>query len=169
MVRCYECVCKACGTIKQKTFKTEPYPTLDDTFTCFCSICNSDQPHSRTATKKARAENNVRRQENDLKKDIEEACKKYGFTCRFLYQSVVISTPLSDWQFDYHQSKKTLYHESTIKINFTTGDYAKSHIQFKERRISNAEIILYIANHEKSIYKLQKEKGLLQSYEIENG
>lgn len=36
--------------------------------------------------------------------------------------------------FDYHRPRKTLYHESTIKVNFVTGDYAKSHKQFKSEK-----------------------------------
>ena len=68
--------------------------------------------------------------------------------CRFLYHSVIITTPLSGWCFDYHTPKKTLYHESTTKINFATGYYAKAHVQFRDRRMSPIEVIDYIANHD---------------------
>ena len=79
---------------------------------------------------------------------IEELCKEHGFSCRFVYRSVVITTPLSDWCFDYHESRKTLWHESTVKINFETGDYAKAHCQLKNRKMTIAETISYIAKHE---------------------
>ncbi|MBR5109725.1 MAG: hypothetical protein IK099_05980 [Clostridia bacterium] len=39
---------------------------------------------------------------------------------------------ISSWQFQYHESRKTLRHESTVKINFETGDYAKTHEQFRD-------------------------------------
>ncbi len=149
-MRHYECICQKCRTVKQQLFQQEPYPNINETFICFCNTCKSNQPHNRTITKKAIAESNINKQEKLLQENIKNECKKYGFSCRFLYQSVIISTPLFDWQFDYHQSKKTLFHESTIKIDFSTGDYAKSHIQFKNKKISNADIIFYISNHEKA-------------------
>lgn len=67
---------------------------------------------------------------------------------RFLYQSVIVTTPLADWCFDYHQRKITLYHESTIKINFATGDFVKSHLQFANRKMTPLEVIDYIASHD---------------------
>lgn len=72
----------------------------------------------------------------------------YGFLYRFLYQSVIITTQLSDWCFDYHQSAITLYHESTIKINFETGNFAKAHVQFRNQKMSVPEVIDYIAAHD---------------------
>lgn len=55
---------------------------------------------------------------------------------------------LRNWCFDYHVPKKALYHESTTKINFATGDYAKAHVLFRDRRMSPIEVIDYIANHD---------------------
>ena len=87
-------------------------------------------------------------QEEELRDSIVRKCEELGFKCRFLYQSVIVTTPLADWCFDYHQSKITLYHESSIKINFKTGDYAKSHLQFANRKMKPLEVIDYIAAHD---------------------
>ena len=103
---------------------------------------------TRVLTRKAAAELRRRQAEADLRQSILDRCAEYGFQCRFLYQSVIITTPLSDWCFDYHVPQKTLYHESTTKINFTTGDYAKAHIQFRNRRMNPIEVIDYIAGHD---------------------
>ena len=46
------------------------------------------------------------------------------------------------------QKLKTLRHESTVKINFDTGDPAAMHYQFRDRKMSNADVIDYIANHD---------------------
>lgn len=35
-----------------------------------------------------------------------------------------------------------------LKINFTTGDYAKSHVQFREGRMTPIKVIDYIADHD---------------------
>ena len=102
----------------------------------------------RVLTRKAAAELRRRQAEADLRRSILDRCAEHGFQCRFLYQSVIITTPLSDWCFDYHTVKKTLYHESTIKIHFATGDYAKAHVQFRDRRKSPIEVIDYIAGHD---------------------
>ncbi len=83
-------------------------------------------------------------------------CNEKGFSCRFLYQSVIITTDLSDWCFDYHLSRITLYHESTIKINFTTGNYAKAHVQFRNRKMTIPEVIDYIAKHD--LWRKESEK-----------
>ena len=83
-------------------------------------------------------------------------CQQYGFQCRFLYESVIITTPISSWQFGYHESRKTLRHESTVKINFETGDYAKTHEQFRERKMTCLEVIDYIAEHDKWRQEQQK-------------
>ncbi len=87
--------------------------------------------------------------EEELKQSIIDYCKKYNFTCRFLYESVIITTPISSWQFQYHDSSKTLWHESTVKINFETGDYAKTHEQFRDRKMTCEEVIDYIAEHDR--------------------
>ena len=103
---------------------------------------------TRVLTRKAAAELRRRQAEADLRQSILDRCAEYGFQCRFLYQSVIITTPLADWCFDYHTPKKTLYHESTNKINLVTGDYAKAHVQFRDRRMSSIEVIDYIADHD---------------------
>lgn len=45
--------------------------------------------------------------------------------------------------------KKTLRHESTTKINFATGDYAFTHEQFRDQKMTFEEVIDYIAAHDK--------------------
>jgi len=60
----------------------------------------------------------------------------------------IITTPVATWAFDYHQKLKTLRHESTIKINFDTGDPAAMHYQFRNRKMSNSDVIEYIADHD---------------------
>lgn len=49
----------------------------------------------------------------------------------------------------FYNSRKTLRHESTVKINFETGDYAKTHEQFRDRKMTCEEVIDYIAEHDK--------------------
>lgn len=147
-MRHYECKCLNCGSKKQVAFSEEPYPEFGDTFTLLCRNCGLEASHTIVLTKRIASALRMKQAENDLQKSISDKCDKYGFQCRFLYQSVVITTPLSDWCFDYHQHRITLYHESTRKINFETGNYAKSHIQFKDRKILPLEVIDYIASHE---------------------
>ena len=96
-------------------------------------------------TKKVETELRNQKAEEDLQQSIIDCCKKYGFTCRFLYESVIVTTPISSWQFAYHESKKTLRHESTTKINFDTGDYAFTHEQFRDKKMSCEEVSDYIA------------------------
>ena len=83
-----------------------------------------------------------------MQESILDKCFAYDFTCRFYGESVIITTPVATWQFDYHQKLKTLRHESTVKINFDTGDPAAMHYQFRGRKMSNADVIDYIANHD---------------------
>ena len=87
--------------------------------------------------------------EQELRQSIVERASQYGFSCRFLYQSVVITTPLADWCFDYHGSRITLYHESTVKRNPATGDFAKAHKQFSDRKMNPIAVLDYIAEHDK--------------------
>ena len=86
--------------------------------------------------------------EEDLKKSISDQCARHGFTCRFLYQSVIITTPLADWCFDYHEKYKTLYHENTPNTKYLTGHYVKAHTQFKGKKMTVSAVIEYIASHE---------------------
>ena len=94
------------------------------------------------------AELRAAEEEATLRQEIVEKCERMGFACRFVYESVVILTPVSSWQFDYHRRLKTLRHESTVKVNFKTGDPAFTHEQFRDRKMSNDEVIDYIAAHD---------------------
>jgi translation initiation factor IF-3 len=38
--------------------------------------------------------------------------------------------------------------ESTVKINFETGNYAKMHVQFRGRKMSCEEVIDYIVAYD---------------------
>ena len=94
------------------------------------------------------AELRAKEEEATLRQGIAKKCEQMGFTCRFVYESVIVSTPISSWQFDYHRRLKTLRHESTVKWNFKTGDPAFTHEQFRDRKMSNDEVIDYIAAHD---------------------
>ena len=146
-MRQYECECLICGRKRQVAF-TEPYPEFGETFIKHCTFCTSDTLHTRVLTRKTASELRAAAYEKALRQSIVDKCTEKGFKCRFLYQSVIITTPLADWCFDYHQTKITLYHESTIKINFKTGAYAKTHVQFRERKMKPLEVIEYIAAHD---------------------
>lgn len=146
-MRQYECKCLNCGRKRQIAF-AEPYPQFEETFTKYCASCAADTAHTRVLTKKTASELRAAAYENALRQSIIDKCIEKGFKCRFLYQSVIITTHLADWCFDYHETKITLYHESTVKINFATGDYAKAHVQFRERRMKPLEVIEYIAVHD---------------------
>ena len=146
-MRQYECKCLKCGLKRQFAFE-EPYPKFGETFSKHCASCASDTIHTRTLTKKTLSELRGAERESALRQSIAEKCAENGFVCRFLHQSVIITSNLSDWCFDYHQQKITLYHESTVKINLTTGDYSKSHVQFRNRKIKPLEVIEYIAAHD---------------------
>lgn len=148
MTRCYECICKKCGKTTQITFKEEPFPELGEEFSFDCKECKEKTPHSRVLTRRAQSEQKRLKDEEDLKKHIVDLCTQNGFSYRFLYQSVIIKTDISSWCFDYHKKQKTLYHESTVKINFETGDPCFAHIQFENRNISTEDVIKYIASHD---------------------
>ena len=154
-MRQYLCECQRCQA-QQSYFFDEPFPSMGDVFDQFCKNCGEITAHTRVLTRKARAEAHADQEEQALRQSIIAHCKHYGFQCRFLYESVIITTPISSWQFGYHESKKTLRHESTIKINFETGDYAKTHEQFRDRRMSCIEVIDYIAEHDKWWQEQQK-------------
>ena len=147
-MRYYECSCLLCGHKKQLPFLKEPYPAIGEVFLFHCSFCDISTEHTRVLTKKAKAEIRRKEQEELLRSSIVERCESYGFHCRFLFQSVIVTTPLSDWCFDYHISLITLYHESTVKINRETGNYAKSHVQFRNKKMNPLEVIDYIAKHD---------------------
>jgi len=106
------------------------------------------QNHTRVLTRKTQAELRRRQEEEDLKKSISDQCARHGFTCRFLYQSVIITTPLADWCFDYHEKYKTLYHENTPNTKYLTGHYVKAHTQFNGKKMTVSAVIEYIASHE---------------------
>lgn len=148
MPRHYECECMSCGVQRAIALGEEPYPKPKDTFLFPCPTCGDKTNHCRVMTRKTIAELRREQQEEDLRNSIVQKCEELGFGCRFLYQSVVVTTQLADWCFDYHQSKITLYHESTVKINFETGNYAKSHLQFANRKMKPLDVIDYIAAHD---------------------
>ncbi|MBR1457150.1 MAG: hypothetical protein IJ594_08360 [Oscillospiraceae bacterium] len=146
-MRQHICTCLLCGGQNHLSFE-EPYPQFGQQLVRFCRHCGKDTPQTMTMTRKIAAELRKKKAEEDLKQSIVSYCQKYGFTCRFLYESVIITTPVSSWQFPYHAPRKTLRHESTVKINFATGDYAKTHEQFSNRKMTCEEVIDYIAAHD---------------------
>ncbi len=146
-MRHYLCECTACHTRQQYAFD-EPYPGIGESFFQQCNHCCEMTPHSRVLTRKAMAELRAKEEEAVLRQGIAKKCEQMGFTCRFVYESVIVSTPISSWQFDYHRRLKTLRHESTVKWNFKTGDPAFTHEQFRDRKMSNDEVIDYIAAHD---------------------
>ena len=79
---------------------------------------------------------------------LAQRCAEYNFRCGFLDQSVIITTALAAWKFDYHESRITLYHENTVKIDFATGNPARFHVQFAKRNIEPLEVVEYIAKHD---------------------
>lgn len=103
---------------------------------------------TRTLTRKTAKEIKAKQDELDLRQTIIDRCNFYGFRYRFLYQSIIVTTPLADWCFDYHQKNITLYHESTYKINLETGDFAKAHVQFRNQPMKPPAVIDYIASHD---------------------
>ena len=148
MPRHYQCECMNCRTQRTIAFQAEPYPKPKDTFMFSCPSCGRISNHCRVMTKKTIAELRREQQEEELRNSIIHKCEESGFKCRFLYQSVIITTPIADWCFDYHQSRITLYHKSTVKINFETGNYAKLHLQFAHRKMKPLEVIAYISAHD---------------------
>lgn len=147
-MRHYECECLACGVKKQLAFRDAPYPQFGETFARYCTVCGTETTFTRVLTRKTAAELRAAERERALRQSIADRCAELGFRYRFLYQSVIVMTPLSDWCFDYHERKITLYHESTVKINFATGDYAKAHMQFHARKMTPLEVLSYIAVHD---------------------
>jgi len=146
-MRQYLCECTACGW--QRNFRfDEPYPHLGDSFPCYCDYCQEETLFTRTVTRKAQAEMNRIAEENALQESIRDKCFACGFDCRFYQESVIITTPVARWQFNYHQKVKTLRHESTVKVNFETGDPAAMHYQFRDRKMSWRDVIDYITAHD---------------------
>ena len=144
----YMCICLKCKSNEQFNFD-EPYPKYGDEFVRLCRYCQEDTPHTMALTKRIASQLRAEKEELELKETIIKYCESYGFTCRFLYRSVIITTSISSWQFDYHSTRKTLRHESTVKINLKTGNYAKTHEQFRNRKMSCEDVIDYIAKHDK--------------------
>lgn len=151
-MRQYLCECTTCGERKNFYFD-EPYPTCEDTFVRHCDHCAADVLFIRVITRKAQAEMNRFQEEQQLQEHIRQKCAEYGFTCRFYLESVIIITPVASWQFAYHKKLKTLRHESTVKVNFDTGDPAAMHYQFRNRKITIDEVIDYIAMHDNKKHK----------------
>lgn len=141
-------ICKCLECEEEKCFRFgRPYPVYGQHFYRYCAKCGKDTPHTMVLTKKIAADLRRQEEERQLQESIVRKCESYGFFCRFLYRLVIITTPVSSWQFDYHESRKTLLHESTVKINFQTGDPAKVHVQFSKKMSIN-EAIDYIAAHD---------------------
>ena len=147
-MRQYECECLKCGQKRQFHFRDKPYPQFGEVFSRYCTACAADTSHTRVLTKKTASELRAVERENALRQSIMDKCNEHGFKCRFLYRSVIVTTPLADWCFDYHKPRITLYHESAVKVNFATGDYAKAHVQFQERKMKPLEVVAYIAAHD---------------------
>ena len=147
-MRQYLCECLKCKN-RQAFYFDDPFPAVGDTFELLCKVCGVKTSHSRVLTRKAKAEARAEQEEQALRQSIRDHCEHYGFQCRFLYESLFITTPISSWQFGYHDKMKTLRHESTVKVNFKTGDYARTHEQFKNRKMTCLEVIDYIAEHDK--------------------
>lgn len=148
-MRNYECECMDCKYKRCFHFENPPYPEYGDMFLRPCPFCGAETRFTRSMTRKTLSELRKKQAELDLRNTIIARCEHHGFQYRFLYQSVIVTTSLSDWCFDYHRPRITLYHESTFKINFQTGDFAKAHIQFKERKMTLDEVIDYIAAHDR--------------------
>ena len=146
-MRDYMCTCLKCGSQANLSFN-EPYPQFGDQFIRPCKHCNEDTTQTMVLTKRLERQLHRQQAEEELRSSITDYCQQYGFTARFLYESVIITTPISSWQFPYHDARKTLYHESTIKINFNTGDYANMHVQFQNQKMTCEEVIDYIAVHD---------------------
>jgi len=159
-MRHYMCACQKCGEHNNLCFD-EPYPQYGEYFIRYCKHCEAETAQTMVLTKKVAKELRKQKAEQELKQSIIDYCQKYGFTCRFLYESVIVTTPISSWQFAYHESRKTLRHESTTKINFKTGDYAKTHEQFRNRKMTFQEVIDYIAEHDKRKMRRKKCGNLL--------
>lgn len=157
-MRIYECKCLDCETVTQICFEIELCPEYGEEFQHYCKCCENETTFTRTLTRKTSAELKRKQAEMELRQSIIDRCEFYGFQHRFLHQSVIVTTLISDWCFDYHDAKITLYHESTTKINFETGDYAKAHIQFHEKRMSPTNVIDYIASHDEWKVKQNQHK-----------
>lgn len=151
-MRQYLCECTTCRE-RRSFYFDEPYPAYGETFVRHCDHCDSDKLFSRVLTRKAKVEMNRLQEEQQLQEHIRQKCSEYGFTCRFYLESVIIITPVASWQFAYHEKMKTLRHESTVKVNFDTGDPAAMHYQFRNRKISVDEVIDYIAAHDGKKHK----------------
>jgi len=148
-LRTYECECVECRNKTQIQFKNEcKYPKLGEIFTSYCKCCGGMCDFTRTMTKKALSELRRIHEEQALKDKIQSLCDYYGYACKFVFQSVVITTPIASWSFDYHKSKVTLHHESSVKINWETGLYARTHVQFREKNMNFEEILAYIHSHD---------------------
>ena len=147
-MRQYFCECQICHG-QRNVILDDPFPALGSTFSHSCPFCSTVTPHSIILTRKMRTEIRAAEQEAALRQSIIDYCEKYGFTARFLYESVIITTPISSWQFGYHEKLKTLRHESTYKVNLKTGDKANTHEQFRNRKLTNEEVIQYIAEHDR--------------------
>ena len=88
-MRQYLCECSACKNQYTLWFDQEPFPILGDSFPRQCLNCGKATPFQRVATRKARSELRAIEEERALREAISAECRRRGFTCTFLYQSVV--------------------------------------------------------------------------------
>lgn len=91
-MKTFECMCSECGYITQVTFTNYEYPQLGVQFESYCRQCEADTGFVRVPTRKALAEQKRQYEEQVIQKKIKDLCEQYGFGCRFVYQSVVITT-----------------------------------------------------------------------------
>ncbi len=175
--------CKVCHTQHLIAFRQQYIPNLSKPFETVCPTCKQITIHKHVPTKKTKSsfprqkmnhqhEQKMPRKQGKsytckedkpwLRRALANKCKEYGFTYRFLYRSIIVTTPLADWCFDYHLPRITLYHESTAKINFETGNYAKSHVQFRDRKMNPLTVIDFIATHEEwcASHRAEENKSL---------
>lgn len=103
-MRHYMCACQKCGEHNNLCFY-EPYPQYGGQFIRYCKHCGAETAQTMVLTKKVATELRKQKAEQELKQSITDYCQKYGFTCWFLYESVIVTTPISSWQFAYHENK----------------------------------------------------------------
>lgn len=87
--------------------------------------------------------------DNEILKMIDQVsyeCQKFGYTMRYEYGNIFISTQFEHWRFEPRMGKIRLWHMSTHPHR--TGEY---HTQFI-KRITMADIVAYMRNHEVDKY-----------------
>lgn len=103
---------------------------------------------TRVLTRKTQSELRHKLNEEELRKMIQSSCQERGFTCRFYYESAIVTTPAAIWSFNYHDSVKVLRHENRRLVHDDMGGFVKTHEQFR-RRMSWQDVLDYIDRHDK--------------------